>query len=142
MMPPIPVTSTIFLDSDEISEEFIHSSGPGGQNVNKVATAVRLRFNVIDSTSLPEEIKGRLARLAGKRMNAQGELVIEARQYRTQEQNRQAAQERLVHLIRAAAEHPKRRQKTHPTLASKQRRLKMKKQRSELKRLRSSIPED
>ena len=142
MMTSIPVTSTIFLDSDEISAEFFQSSGPGGQNVNKVATAVRLRFNVVKSASLPEEVKGRLARLAGKRMTAQGELVIEARQYRTQEQNRLAAQERLVHLIQASAELPKRRQKTRPTLASQQRRLKKKKQRSQVKRWRRSISEE
>lgn len=138
----IRITPHIALDSGEIREEFIQATGPGGQNVNKVATAVRLRFDVLASPSLPEEIKQRLLRLAGKRITAQGELVIEGRQYRTQEQNRQAALERLVHLIQAATEKPKLRHKTRPTLASRQRRLAEKKHKGEIKRLRKFTPDD
>jgi ribosome-associated protein len=130
------------LDSSEIQEEFIQATGPGGQNVNKVATAVRLRFDVLASPSLPEEVKRRLLHLAGKRITAQGVLVIEGRQYRTQEQNRQAALERLVRLIQTAMEKPKPRHKTHPTLASKQRRLTDKKHKAELKSLRKHVTDE
>jgi ribosome-associated protein len=137
----IPITPHIALNSNEIREEFIQSAGPGGQNVNKVSTAVRLRFDVLSSPSLPEEVKLRLLRLAGKRATTQGELVIEAHQFRTQEQNRQAALERLVRLIRSATEKPKPRHQTRPTLASKQRRLAQKKQRGEIKRLRRFTPD-
>jgi ribosome-associated protein len=138
----IPITANILLDSGEIREEFIQADGPGGQNVNKVSTAVRLRFDVLGSPSLPEEIKQRLVHLAGKRITSHGELVIEARQYRTQEQNRQAALERLTRLIQAAAEKPKPRHKTHPTVASQKRRLAQKKQRGEIKRLRRFMSEE
>jgi ribosome-associated protein len=137
----ILITPHITLDSNEIREEFIQSAGPGGQNVNKVSTAVRLRFDVLSSPSLPEEVKLRLLRLAGKRATTQGDLVIEAHQFRTQEQNRQAALERLVRLIRSATEKPKLRHQTRPTLASKQRRLVQKKKRGEIKRLRRFTPD-
>jgi len=130
------------LDSSEIQEEFIQATGPGGQNVNKVATAVRLRFDVLASPSLPEEVKRRLLHLAGKRITAQGVLVIEGRQYRTQEQNRQAALERLVRLIQTAMEKPKPRHKTYPTLASKQRRLTDKKHKAEIKSLRKHVTDE
>jgi ribosome-associated protein len=138
----IRISHHILLDSSEIREEFIQATGPGGQNVNKVATAVRLRFDVPASQSLPEEVKQRLLRLAGRRITEQGELVIEGREYRTQEQNRRAALERLVRLIQAAAEKPKPRHKTHPTLASKQRRLAEKKHKGEIKRLRKYTPDE
>lgn len=142
MAGKIPVTQHIMLDSSEIHEEFIQSTGPGGQNVNKVSTAVRLRFDVLASPSLPEEVKLRLLDLAGKRATTQGELVLESRQYRTQEQNRQAALERLIRLIQEATEKPRPRRQTRPTLASKQRRLVKKKQRGEIKRLRRFSPEE
>jgi ribosome-associated protein len=132
----IQITDRISFDESELEEEFILSSGPGGQNVNKVSTAVRLRFNLLGSPSLPAEVKERLVRVAGRRVTADGSLVIEARQYRSQERNRQAALERLVRLIQQAAEPPKPRRKTRPTQASKQRRLESKRKRSEVKRLR------
>src|SRR5512147_230783 len=122
----IRVAPGITLDDSEIQEEFVRSSGPGGQNVNKVATAVQLRFNVLQSPSLPEDVRGRLLRLARNRINADGELVIEAKQFRTQDQNRQAALDRLLQWVRHAAEKPKIRKETRPTLASKQRRLETK----------------
>lgn len=136
MPDPIVISATIRLDPGEIQEEFFQSGGPGGQNVNKVATAVRLRFDVKGSPSLSEEVKLRLMRIAEKRVNDRGELVIEARQYRTQEKNRQAALERLVQLIRSAAHKPKLRHPTKPTLAARKRRLAEKRQRGEIKRLR------
>lgn len=124
------------IAADELREEFIQSSGPGGQNVNKVATAVRLRFNLAGSLSLPEDVKQRLARIAGKRLTTEGELLIESQHYRTQEQNRRAARERLANLIQAAAEGPRPRHKTQPTQAARRRRLEEKKRRGEVKRLR------
>jgi ribosome-associated protein len=138
----IPITNTLAIDENEIQEEFIRASGPGGQNVNKVATAVQLRFDVAHSPSLPEEVRQRLIRLAGKRLTAEGMLVIEARRFRTQEQNRQDALDRLVALIRRAAEKPKPRRPTRPTAASRQHRLAGKRRRSETKRLRRSAPDD
>lgn len=138
MSKPIWVTPEILLDPAEIQEEFFLAGGPGGQNVNKVATAVRLRFNVFESTALPPEVKERLLVLAGKKINARGELVIEVRQYRTQEQNRKAALERLQALIQAATRRPRPRRKTRPSAAVQQRRLAEKKRRSEIKRLRRS----
>ena len=132
----IHITDGISIDESELEEEFVLSSGPGGQNVNKVSTAVRLRFDALGSASLPAEVKERLVRLAGRRMTADGSLIIEARQYRSQERNRQAALERLVHLIQQAAVPPKPRRKTQPTQASKLRRLEAKRKRSQVKRLR------
>lgn len=135
----IRITPSIALDESEIHLEFIRASGPGGQNVNKVATAVQLRFDVSNSTSLPVDVRKRLMRLAGKRITIDGELVIVAREFRTQERNRQEAIERLVELIRKAAEKPKSRRKTKPTLGSKRRRLETKRRRGETKRLRRSV---
>jgi ribosome-associated protein len=132
----IEITPSLGIDEKEIEVAFVRSPGPGGQNVNKVSSAVQLRFNVQESPSLPEEVKKRLVRLAGKRMTTNGILIIEARQYRSQEQNRQAALERLKRLIRQALEPPKPRHKTRPTRASVTRRLESKRKRGETKRLR------
>jgi ribosome-associated protein len=136
----IVVTSSVQLDDSELRFDFIRSAGPGGQNVNKVATAAQLRFDVASSPSLPAEVKQRLARLAGARLNADGVLVIEAKRYRTQEQNRQDAINRLLALIRQAAAPPRPRRATRPTLASQQRRLETKKRRSAVKSTRCSRP--
>jgi ribosome-associated protein len=135
----LSITPTLAIDESEIKLEFVRASGPGGQNVNKVATAVQLRFDVLNSPSLPADVRERLMRLAGSRMTEDGVLVITARQFRSQERNRQAAVERLVQLIRQAAEKPKPRRKTRPTLASKQRRLEGKRRRSQTKRMRGSV---
>ena len=136
----IEVTDQITIDESEIRLEFVQSSGPGGQNVNKVTTGVQLRFDVRSSPSLPDDVRQRLERLAGKRLTTEGVLVIEAREHRTQQQNREEALERLVELIRRASEKPKTRKKTQPTLASKQRRVETKRRRSEIKRLRKWKP--
>ena len=135
----IYVTSAITIDENEIEERFIRSSGPGGQNVNKVATAVQLRFNAAGSPSLPKEIKERLIRLAGRRMTAEGVLIIDARRFRTQERNRQDGRDRLVQLIRRAAREPKKRRPTRPTSASKRRRLETKHRHSRTKRMRRPV---
>ena len=136
----IQVTPAISIDESEIQEHFIRASGPGGQNVNKVATAVQLRFNVAGSLSLPHDVRERLVRLAGRRITEGGILIIEARRFRTQEQNRQDAVDRLIRLIQKAAEKPKPRRKTRPTMASKKRRLDIKHRRSETKRMRRFVP--
>ena len=136
----IPVTDDIVLDEREIEESFVRASGPGGQNVNKVASAVQLRFDVAGSPSLPEPVKARLRTLAGKRLTQDGVIVITAQRFRSQEQNRQDALDRLVELIRRAAVRPTPRRKTKPTLASKQRRLESKIRRSRVKSLRTSRP--
>ena len=132
----IQVTPEIALDEREIEQAFIRASGPGGQHVNKAATAVQLRFDVENSPSLPEGVRERLKRLAGNRMTESGVLVVEAKRFRTQEQNRQDALKRLVALIREASRKPKPRHKTKPTRASKERRLRNKRRRSEIKKLR------
>ncbi|MET0745524.1 MAG: alternative ribosome rescue aminoacyl-tRNA hydrolase ArfB [Microvirga sp.] len=130
----IPVTPFITLDEGEIEESFIRGSGPGGQNVNKVATAVQLRFDVRNSPSLPEDVKVRMERLAGRRLTSEGVLVLTAQRFRTQERNREDARERLLDLIRQASERPRPRRATRPTYASKLRRLDGKTRRSEVKR--------
>jgi len=134
----IHITPSLALDEKEIHEEFIRASGPGGQNVNKVATAVQLRFDVRHSPSLPDDVRARLMRLAGRRVNAEGVLMIEARQFRTQEANRADARARLVALIRHAAAKPKPRHKTKPTRAAKERRLEGKKKRGKIKAMRGT----
>ena len=135
----IQITPTIAIDEREIREEFIRATGPGGQNVNKVATAVQLRFDVAHSSSLPEEVRARLIRLSGRRMTDDGVLILVARRFRTQERNRQDAMDRLIALIRKATQKPKRRRKTRPSLASKERRLDIKRRRSETKRGRQPV---
>ena len=133
----IRITPGISIDEREIEESFIRASGPGGQNVNKLATAVQLRFDVRRSPSLPEDVRDRLARLAGRRVTNDGVLVITAQRHRTQERNRQDALDRLAELIRRAATPPTPRRPTKPTAASRRRRLDAKTRRSATKRLRT-----
>ena len=135
----IRVTNSIALDEREIDEQFIRSSGPGGQNVNKVATAVQLRFDVARSTNLPDAVRDRLKRLAGRRLTGDGVLIIEARRYRTRERNRRDALDRLIALVRKAAVAPTPRRATRPTAASKRRRLEGKQRRGALKRGRRGV---
>ena len=133
----IRITPRIALEDSEVTEEFMRASGPGGQNVNKVETAVRLRFDAAHSPSLPEPVRARLLRLAGARLTREGVLIIEAQRYRTQQRNRADALERLIELIRdAAAPPPPPRIRTKPTLGSKLRRLEGKKQRGDTKAMR------
>jgi ribosome-associated protein len=132
----IRVTGTITIDEGEIHQEFIRASGPGGQNVNKVAAAVQLRFDAAHSPSLPEDVRERLVRLAGRRMTREGYLIIHARRFRTQEQNRRDAVDRLVDLIRQAAHRPKIRKRTMPTQAAAERRLESKHHRARIKQMR------
>ena len=135
----IQITDSITIDDNEIVEEFVRSSGPGGQNVNRVATAVQLRFDIASSASLPEDVRRRLLRLGGSRVTRDGILVIDARRFRTQEQNRRDARERLIALVRKAAEKPKPRHKTRPTAASKRKRIEEKRRRSRIKQRRQSV---
>ncbi len=136
----IRVTDTISIDESELSESFVRASGPGGQNVNKLSTAVQLRFDVRHSPSLPNDVAVRLMRVAGSRMTKDGVLVITAQQHRTQERNRADARERLLAMIREAAVPPVPRRPTKPTRASKQRRIESKKRRAAVKHLRRSRP--
>jgi ribosome-associated protein len=138
----IRITPALALNESEIEERFIRSSGPGGQNVNKVASAVQLRFNVRHSPSLPGGVRARLERLAGRRLTLEGVLVITAQRHRTQEANRRDALDRLVELIRRAAEPPVPRKPTKPTRASRRRRLDSKTRRGTLKRLRGGRAEE
>jgi ribosome-associated protein len=136
----IRVTDRISIDESEISETFVRSSGPGGQNVNKLSTAVQLRFDVRNSPSLPDDVRMRLARLAGRRLTNEGVLVLIAQNHRTQERNRADALERLLELIREAAVRPIPRRPTKPTKGSRERRIETKKRRSGVKRLRQGKP--
>jgi ribosome-associated protein len=135
----IRVTRSISIDESELSFEFVRSSGPGGQNVNKVATTAQLRFDAANSPAISDELFERLRRLAGRRMTKDGVVVITAARYRTQERNRQDAIDRLVKLITRAAVPPKKRKKTRPTAASKEKRLDEKRRRSTTKRRRGPV---
>jgi ribosome-associated protein len=137
----IRITDTIWIDERSVQMEFVRAAGPGGQNVNKVSTAVQLRLDV-NAARLPEDMRRRLARLAGSRLTAGGELIIGAREFRSQERNRQEAFRRLIELLRLAAKPPKPRRPSRPTHASRQRRLERKRHRRQIKRLRQSPPTD
>ena len=136
----IPVTPHISIDEREIEESFVRASGPGGQNVNKLSTAVQLRFGVRHSPSLPGDVRERLARLAGSKMTNDGTIVIIAQRHRTQVRNREDALNRLIELIRQAAVRPVKRRPTKPTKASRERRIEGKKRRGGIKHLRGSRP--
>jgi len=136
----IHVTAHISIDEREIEESFVRSSGPGGQNVNKLSTAVQLRFDVRHSPSLPNDVRARLERLAGSRLTRDGVLVIIAQSHRTQGRNRDDALDRLLELIRRAAVAPIKRSPTKPTRASRERRIEGKKRHARTKRLRQSRP--
>ena len=139
-MATMQVTPSITIDEGELEEHFVRASGHGGQNVNKVSTAVELRFNVAAS-SLPDEVKQRLLSLAGKRITAEGVLLIDSREHRTQGMNREAARKRLLALVQAAAKRPLKRRATRPTRAAREKRLEAKKKRSAVKALRRSEQE-
>jgi ribosome-associated protein len=133
----IEITPSFSVDESELQFAFVRASGPGGQNVNKVATAVQLRFDAGHS-ALPDEVKERLKHIAGNKITSDGELLIEAKKFRTQEQNREDAVRRFIDLLQRAFQKPKRRRKTKPTAQSKERRLKEKKVRGEIKKIRQS----
>ena len=137
----IRIDQRISIDERELEERFIRASGPGGQNVNKLASAVQLRFDVRGSPSLPDDVRFRLERLAGRRLTREGTLVITAQRHRTQERNRQDALDRLIELIRRAALMPRLRRPTKATAASRERRLQSKKRRGSVKGLRQAKPE-
>ena len=137
----LPVTPDLEISERELDERFVRASGPGGQNVNKVSTAVELRFNVAAS-SLPEDVKARLAALAGKKLSADGVLLIDSREHRTQAQNRAAARARLAALLQQASRRPKKRRKTKPSRAARERRLTSKVQRSRVKAHRAAVRRD
>jgi ribosome-associated protein len=141
-MAAIRVTDKIAIDENEITYDFVQASGPGGQNVNKVATAVQLRFDVRQSPSLPPDVRERLEQLAGSRLTQDGVLILEAQRFRSQERNRRDALERLLELVRQATQKPKRRRKTKPTAASRRRRLEDKRHRAQIKKSRRSVRRD
>jgi ribosome-associated protein len=141
-MARIEIAANIAIDEEELEERFVQASGPGGQNVNKVATAVQLRFDVARSPSLPDGVRFRLMALCGRRLTREGVLVLDARRHRTQERNRADARERLIELIRAALTPPKPRRPTRPTLASKLRRVDSKTARGAIKRNRGKPVDD
>jgi ribosome-associated protein len=138
----IHVNASIAIPDSEITLSFVRSDGPGGQHVNKTSTAVQLRFDALHSPSLPEDVRRRLVRLAGRRMTSEGILVIDARCHRSQNQNRQDALERLTSLLQAAAQPPRTRRPTKPSKASRRRRLESKSHRARLKRSRRSVRDD
>jgi ribosome-associated protein len=138
----IRITDDISIDESEITFEFVRASGPGGQNVNKLATAVQLRFDIHASATLPDEVKQRLITLGGQRVSKSGVLIIDARRFRTQERNRQDALDRFSALVKKATFRKKRRRPTAPSRASKERRLDEKRRKSQTKRLRKDVGED
>lgn len=138
----LQVTGTIAIDESELGERFIRAPGPGGQNVNKVSSAVQLRFDAAGSPALPEPVRTRLLRLAGRRLGSDGFITIEAHRFRTRERNREDARERLAELIRQASHQPKARKPTRPTLAAKERRLAGKRRQAAIKRLRGGVPRE
>jgi ribosome-associated protein len=138
----IEVSPTVTIDENEIQYEFVRASGPGGQNVNKVASSVQLRFDIRNSPSLDADVKERLIKLAGSRVTEEGVLIIEAKKYRTQEQNRTDATRRLITWIQKALEKPKQRKATRPSVTAKAARVSDKKKHGELKRIRRYDPDD